>query len=368
MKRQCIVFFLLTLPLSLFGQNSSQPTGELNHTQVVWPAWTSAGMMAGAYVFNGINGRVTEAFAFGAHLPAYIGDIPHGLLLTGSYAALWGGEYYMDSITNDYWESQFDLEFFHVGMISTYITYRDRRIEADPSVYRRDTFVGSWGDLLNDIAPNDDSMFYAEPYVWEPLNFGQMLTAPLNKKYMSDFWVWYLPVASTLNAVIRGIKTAPNTNAIWNTGTSYIGQSEVPIYASIPLMAALLFLESTLIGVAEDAQHRGFIYEEISSTYGSTTGKIVDAVYFPAVHIPGEIELGYSGGAIAAHFLQRSLLTLYIDTLYDRGGLGKTIAAHAWIDFPQLFVSYLLKGGAPQENLLSLLQVPGMGVGISLAF
>ncbi len=300
-----------------------------------------------------------------AQVPAYFENPLHGLGLTLTFGGLLGADRLLEGVP----EANLFQDFIYTGMLqtgmfSTYVAYRDLRANAMIDVYDdrwRDNFPEFYRVIV-------DSMFIFEAELdqeWKPYSFGELLLAPLEKKHYSDLIIAILPIAGFLKPLI----TQSHENAMWTTGESYIAGWKVPGYVSIPAMLVFFYFESTIIAIAEESHFRGFIYEDLASNDRLLAAKIVDPLYFAAIHIPQEIGMEYSPGQIVLDFAQRTLLTVYIDFLYDRGGLSHSVTAHMLIDFSQLFAMWLLTSGVPQTGLDSILSlVPPAGIMLRMPF
>lgn len=290
-----------------------------------------------------------------AHLPMYFVDWQQGLLFSGlTGLTLAADHYYGENKGDPFFNSFIGSYPLEVNLYSTYAMYATTRPRVAPSEYNQNWRKSGLRTLIDQVFPckhNDGT--------WRPYNLGELLLAPVSWDNLSDFFVWYPGLVGLLVPMIAG----DHDKAIWSTGKAYIGRQQMAPGLAIPLMALFFFLESTIIGVTEEAHFRGFIYEEIGSGAGHWWAKAVDMIYFPAVHVPGEMSTDLTGGEIALNFLRRSLLTFFIDISYDRGGLRRSVAMHTWIDFSLLFSYWLLKAGEPQESLqdiLGMCAIPGV--------
>lgn len=384
-----VVFLLLLLPLVLFAQNESeavqQPEPETapqlgesasegwSHSQVAIPSWIATGFSIGGLILNNFLASsdavdyttyyiTTYGMEAATHVPLYFINPKQALWFSGAHALIIGGERALYG-NDDYFRQYLSMANMHVGMHSVYAIYREARLKAGPDVYSDEWRKDSLGQRLSRMFP-DDTMFNETCDHWEPNSFTDLFFAPVSKVNISDPFIWIMGISGILKTLIQTDKT----DAIWNTGETYVGPYRMPGYVSIPLMAALYYLESSMVAMAEESVFRGFVYEEIGSRYGAIAGNVVDAVSFAAIHIPGEIAYDVAPGNIALNFVQRSALTLYLDVMYDRGGLERSVAAHAMIDFSILFAKWLCKGGAPQESFFdTVMAIPNLEIRFNIA-
>lgn len=359
--------FIFTLTVPFFGQfigkdgdKDKKPPkspitvqgGGWSHFDcVIAPAVSTTfvlfGFLEGSLGINSYWERMVSKGA--AIVPVYFVNPLDGLALTVGFGGLVGIERLMDSETNFGMLNDFAYTWLMEGtMYAAYLGYINSRIHAAPEIYKND-----WRKGLTEL---DGEEFLALPDTtfekdWRPYGFGELFIAPLDGNHYNDLGMLILPFAGVIGPLIM----YPHDKAIWNTGKTYIGNWEMPGIASIPLMLIFFYLESTIIAVSEESLFRGFLYEDIAASSDHINAKIFDCILFPAVHIPQEIDMGYNGGQIALDFLRRSVLTIYLDLLYDRGGLTHTVTAHMLIDFSQMFTLWLLRGGAPQKKVSDLI-------------
>lgn len=352
------------------GTNRSTLPGEegwRNHTQVVLMPSISAGLFGLTFLTElaGIDNYWFDvALLASIHVPAYFNNPLHGLCLSLTFGGLFGMVNLLESDEANMMQDFAYTGMMQTGMYSTYVAYRDARVQALPGVYDdswRCKFEGYYRFFT-------EALIFGHPDLdkdWKPYNFKDLMLAPLDKDHYSDLIIVLLPIAGFIKPFIVN----SDEEAMWRTGESYIGGWKVPGWASIPAMLAFFYAETTVIGIAEESHFRGFIYEDLASRGNLLAAKIVDPIYFSAIHIPQEIEMDYTAGQITLDFVQRAVLTFYLDFLYDRGGLTHSVTAHMLIDFSQLFAGWLLHSGVPQTGVESLLSViPPAGVTFRFAF
>jgi hypothetical protein len=76
--------------------------------------------------------------------------------------------------------------------------------------------------------------------------------------------------------------------AVWRTGTAYIG--DIPVHPALGFLysSGYSLVNMAFVAAGEEALYRGVIYEEIRASAGAGVAKLVDAVLFPLVHLPGD--------------------------------------------------------------------------------
>lgn len=344
-----------------------QSEGWRTHNQCILMPSISAGLMSFTF-FSGLLGLdnywAEVAIMGAAHVPAYFNNPLHGLYLSLTFGGLLGAENLIDSDEAEMFDDFVYTGMAQTGMFATYVAYRDARVDALPGVYDdewRYRLEGLWEAMANELFIGENKL----DKEWKPYTFGELLFAPLDKRHYADPLLIILPIAGFIKPLIVG----SHEDAPWTTGHSYIGGWEVPAYVSIPAMLVFFFFESSIIATAEESLFRGFIYEDLASRGNLLAAKIIDPLYFSAIHIPQEIDMDYPAGTIVLDFLQRSLLTFYIDIFYDRGGLTHSVTTHMLIDWSQLFSMWLVNSGAPQTGIESIMGlIPPAGVTMRMAF
>jgi membrane protease YdiL (CAAX protease family) len=330
---------------------SEQSAGWSHFECVIAPSISTAFVLFSFFESPlGINGYWERMVSMsGAIAPVYFVNPLDGIGLTLGFGGLVGIERLMHTETNFGMLNDFAYTWLMEGtMYAAYLGYINSRIHAAPGIYDNDWRKGITELEGEEFLTFPDAKFDKE---WRPYGLGELFTAPLDGNHYNDIAMVILPIAGVIGPLVM----YSHKDAIWSTGKTYIGNWEAPAIASIPLMLLFFYLESTIIAVSEESLFRGFLYEDIAASSGHVNAKIFDCTVFPAVHIPQEIDMGYNGGQIALNFLRRSVLTLYLDLLYDRGGLTHSVTAHMLIDFSQMFTLWMLRGGAPQKEVSDLI-------------
>lgn len=376
--KKTITCIVLVLSVSLAYAEINENNDDLfNHKQIAAPSWISAGLQLTSYILsftvvpNIDNSTVADILYYGmpatAHIPLYFYNPLNAVGLGIGHAGIISSEILLDRNDEDYFRTYFGMANNQLSMYSVYSVYRDARVKAQSGIYddswRQDT-IGHY--IAGYLPANHYDDFNEE---WKPEKFMDLLLAPVKKQNFRDPFVWGFGALGIISGLINGFVNYDNATAIWETGTSYIGPHEVPIYFSIPLILSIYYLESTLVAVSEESMYRGFLYEEMGSRYGALNANIIDSLSFAAVHIPGEIANDVGAGNVLLNFARRSLLTVYLNISYDRGGLQRSVGTHAMIDFSLLFMNWLFSAGAPHERFTDLLmEIPLVQFDYSIPF
>ncbi|MBN2736145.1 MAG: CPBP family intramembrane metalloprotease [Spirochaetales bacterium] len=363
MKKLVLIFCLLVFSfLSLFadtGANIADSEGKLNYFELIVGPSLSAlciglSILEDAYFGSkppSIEGYYIDRLTIaGAHIPAILSSPLEGGLLLSLSASQW--------ITAELTSGEFTAFFkdfiwshpSHLAMFSTYTAYRVNRLKADPELYSK-----NWRDesiLNNWISRIDFLKDFQRSTQWQDYSFLDLSLATLNPENFLDPMI--LPIF--IGFFIPFFQNS-HDYAFWNQNRAFVGTLKLDPLIATPLMGIFFLFESIIIAVTEEAHFRGFIYEEMGSNFGSGMAKIFDSIYFPSIHIPTDLLLSqYDLKQSALHFLQRSALTLYLDFLYDRGGLPLSTTAHMLIDFTLFFSSWLLISGIPHADISSMLK------------
>ncbi len=184
---------------------------------------------------------------------------------------------------------------------------------------------------------------------YEELSFKDAFIAPFNPSILSKKTVW-IPIAA-YSAFIAGYNClAGFDNSVFKTGESYLGNYKIPIALGAAAVFAVSCFNYTMTGIGEEALFRGTGYEEMKVSFGIVPAKIIDAVIFPAVHIPQQVIAGYDWPSILLTAAVQSGVTFLLQWIYDQGGLKDSIAVHAWIDIIPATLTYLFTTGTQGNN------------------
>ncbi len=184
---------------------------------------------------------------------------------------------------------------------------------------------------------------------YENLSFRDAFLACYDPKILSKKSVW-VPIVSFAGLAIGSSLMQGMDNSVFTTGESYIGNYKVPVLSGFASVFVLSCLNYTLTGIGEEAMFRGMGYEEMKVSMGLWPAKIIDAVGFPAVHIPQQIITGYDTSIMLSAFVLQSSTSFLLQWIYDQGGLKDSIAAHMWFDVVASTVSYLFTSGTENNN------------------
>ena len=184
---------------------------------------------------------------------------------------------------------------------------------------------------------------------YEDLSFGDVFTAPFNPNILSKKSVW-IPIAA-FSAIMLGYDClAGFDNSVFKTGESYLGNYKVPVALGAAAVFAVSCFNFTMTVIGEEALFRGTGYEEMKVSFGLIPAKLVDAIVFPAVHIPQQIVAGVDWPSILLATSFQSATTFLLQWIYDQGGLKDSIVVHAWIDIISYTLTYLFTTGTSGNN------------------
>ena len=145
----------------------------------------------------------------------------------------------------------------------------------------------------------------------------------------------------------------------FNGGATYDGQTSITrsnlgsVGMDLNEPTLVSCFDYTMTGIGEEALFRGTGYEEMKVSFGIVPAKIIDAVIFPAVHIPQQVIAGYDWPSILLTAAVQTGVTFLLQWIYDQGGLKDSIAVHAWVDIISSTLTYLFTTGT-QGNTFAL--------------
>ena len=184
---------------------------------------------------------------------------------------------------------------------------------------------------------------------YEELSFRDAFIAPFNPNVLSKKSVW-IPIAA-YGAFLTGLNCLGGfDNSVFKTGESYLGNYKIPIALGAAAVFAVSCFDFAMTGVGEEALFRGTGYEEMKVSFGIIPAKLIDAVLFPAVHIPQQVVAGDDWASILLTTAFQSGTTFLLQWIYDQGGLKDSIAVHAWIDIISYTLTYLFTTGTQGNN------------------
>jgi membrane protease YdiL (CAAX protease family) len=178
-------------------------------------------------------------------------------------------------------------------------------------------------------------------------SLGTTAAAPFEGEQIRDPVVWAASIAGPAVLTAFYLWNEPDLGRpVYETDRSYIGSLEVAPWAGG--LATLGFGLVDMLGVAigEESYYRGIVYKELQSAWGRIPARIADALVFPLIHLPSDLQAGFKPSTVAFNFAWRSAMTLLFDVAYDRGGLPRSTALHYWSDVLLVMSRWLFYGGA----------------------
>lgn len=182
-------------------------------------------------------------------------------------------------------------------------------------------------------------------------DMNDLLYASFNPDSFKEWYVWgYLASIATYSAV--KVAMADQSNAVWNTGKGYIGDTEFHPAAAAGLMLLMQIPNFVFTGIGEETLYRASYYEEAKYRFGEWPAKIIDGLYFNLSHYPQKWDIisQQDGWTTAFQLTTDMASTWYFQYIYEWGGLPAVIAAHAWTDVIFFFADWLVQGGAPNNG------------------
>ena len=186
-------------------------------------------------------------------------------------------------------------------------------------------------------------------------SFGELALAPFKPASYAPWPVWGYVASMGAFAAVSALGAAPG-EAVWDTGSAFLGDREFPVWAGVALMLLLQVPNFVMTGVGEEALYRGTYYEELSTRLGEWPAKLLDASWFTFSHFPqqwDELKAMPAGRLLlktALSFAQ----AFWFQYLYEWHGLEYAVAAHAASDVLVFFVDWLAQGGVPNEAGFSI--------------
>lgn len=196
--------------------------------------------------------------------------------------------------------------------------------------------------------------------LWEPESFNDLYFAAFDWEDMNHPAVWTVLGLGALTNAGFSFLSAESDQGVFNTGKTYLGEKEVPVILGISAVLGVGLINNMLTGATEEALYRGVQYEELQNTIGRPGGRVLDALIFSGIHIPGDIYQGMNSSDIIVTALYRVLITLGLQWAYDSAGLQSSSGLHAWLNVSSELAEYLVTGGVAQsstENNLSINQL-----------
>ncbi len=185
--------------------------------------------------------------------------------------------------------------------------------------------------------------------------FAELALAPFRPASYAPWPVWGYVASMGAFAAFSAFGAMPG-EAVWDTGSAFLGDREFPLWAGVGLMLLLQVPNFVMTGVGEEALYRGVYYEELSTRVGEWPAKLLDASWFTFSHFPQQwdrlmaMPVGQLLFKTALSFAQ----AFWFQYVYEWHGLEYAVAAHAASDVLVFFVDWLVQGGVPNEAGFSI--------------
>lgn len=174
---------------------------------------------------------------------------------------------------------------------------------------------------------------------------GRLLSAPLSATIKDPLvWAPSIIAPAVLTLFYLG-NEYEDTVSVGQAGHGYIGNREVSPVLAGGYSLSQGTVEMLAVSIGEEAYYRGVLYDQVRKAKGRRTAMILDALLFPLVHLPGDIQAGYKRNTIIFNFAWRSAMTLVFDAAYEKGGLPLSISAHFWSDLTAVMLRWWFYGG-----------------------
>jgi membrane protease YdiL (CAAX protease family) len=266
--------------------------------------------------------------------PLWTIDLPEGALYSGLTGLGFGGYFLApeDSILGDSL-GDFGLK---MGLWSNYRTYAAWRSADEPG--------------------------------WEPEPFVGLMTAPFDWDDMNQLSVWTVLAAGTLVNVGFNLLSAEEGEAVWDTGTAYLGDVEVAPVLGVAAALAIGIVNNSLTGATEEAVYRGVQYETLQNQFGRGAARWIDSLAFSAIHVPGDIYRGVDPVSIGLTFAYRMLVSLGLQWAYDSAGLQSAAGLHTWLNVASEVAEYLVSSGVSRSDRNASLEISPMSIGMRVKY
>jgi membrane protease YdiL (CAAX protease family) len=183
-------------------------------------------------------------------------------------------------------------------------------------------------------------------------NLPQLLLSPFDPDALMHWYV-YGPLLCATAYVIGDAIINVNKKAIWQTGTCYIGKTEISPVLGIPVMLTAYVAQFSIIGACEESLYRGTYYDAMKTWWGEWPAKIIDGLWYSASHMPQQItDLNKTN--LPLFLIKTSLSvgeTMWQQVVYDWAGLKSAVALHAWLGFIVFYCDWLSNAGVPDESI-----------------
>jgi len=180
----------------------------------------------------------------------------------------------------------------------------------------------------------------------QPGRLTRLVAAPFSKTIIDPI-VW---IPSLLGpAVLTGYYALYETEdavSVGESGHGYIGATEVHPVLAGGYALAKGGIDMLAVAAGEEAYFRGVIYDSLQRRTGRVAAMVFDAILFPLIHLPTDIQSNFKTQTILFNFVWRSSMTLVFDMAYDKGGLPLAISTHFWSDLVLVMSRWWFYGGA----------------------
>ena len=312
------------------SEEASQPKKEYSHAQVAATAYVpyfGDALLSSSLIFlpGDLIGHYLSVESLLLNIPAAIVNPSYTLTGSAISTASWAAGLYLSKYPNLYGNPILSDVFLNSGLKTDmwleYKGYEKARSMAKEGIY----------------------------HDYDELSFKDAFISPFNPNILSKKSVW-IPIIG-YSAFLIGFNCLGGfDNSVFKTGESYLGKYKIPIALGAAAVFAVSCLNFTITGVGEEALFRGTGYEEMKVSFGLVPAKLIDAVLFPAVHIPQQVVAGDDWTSILLTTAFQSATTFLLQWVYDQGGLKDSIAVHAWIDIVSFTLSYLFTSGTQGNN------------------
>jgi len=310
MKKSIVVILSLLLAANLFAQE------QVSHKEVA-----TVGMIP--YVDTVVTLGTYGFLPSNLHAP-YLA----GMSLLGNIPAY---QVYPDSAL---WETGFEASTIGAGFILSHYP-----VISEP-LFNIGWKATWWTQYEAYSKLRNSCDFYTDT---EQVSLSQAFTAPFNPQILKRNEVWIPLLAGTALAVAS--EWGNTENAVWKTGRTYLGDTQVPVVIGIGATTLLTGASMLFTAAGEEALFRGIGYQEMKSSYGQIPATVVDALLFSAVHIPQELIDGTESATILGNFAARAGIACLLEWIYNQGGLQSSIAFHMWYNTINTMTQYVCTGG-----------------------
>ena len=156
-------------------------------------------------------------------------------------------------------------------------------------IYNRITKFNVY-EVYKETRSRSTDMMYAQNF--DHSSFWDLTKAPFSWRIISDPIVWLPAIASATAFLSVKIMNTSEYTPIWETGKTYLGQTELSPVLWGSLIAVGSSSTMSLNATGEEALYRGVIYEELKTATSPDAAKMFDMLFFPLIHVAGDINQG----------------------------------------------------------------------------